>query len=400
MKRLLVLFLGLLLVMSFSGCNVLSSADSDNLDFHENAAYDSDITDLDNDLFIFTWLSFTELAVDDECQSSVAYEKRTRELFSKMKNMGVTDCFVQVRPFCDALYDSELFPKSVYAEKAVDFDVLRVVTQTAKDYAINCHGWINPYRISYESEGVTDNFAVKKVAEKDKTAIIETPSGTFFNPSSQAVRSLIISGVRELMENYSLKGIHIDDYFYPADIKNQDKASYEKYRKSGGSLSLDNWRRENVTTLIKSLCLVVKTYGEEKLFSISPSGSIEDNYNKLYADVEYWADSPECCDIILPQLYFGFENEKMPFEKCLEQWLDLTEDRSRLMPGLALYKVGQYDKYALSGSKEWQKNSDILKRQVSLIKKSCGGFGLYSASYINFSEIFLSRELNNLKSVL
>lgn len=106
--------------------------------------------------------------------------------------------------------------------------------------------------------------------------------------------------------------------------------------------------------------------------------------------------------MVLPQIYFGFENETMPFEECLESWINIT-DKSKvtLIPGLALYKCSQEDRFAGDGRNEWQEKSDIIARQVSMIKdRGLQGFALYSSSYINFSETFTSQELNNLKSVL
>ena len=106
--------------------------------------------------------------------------------------------------------------------------------------------------------------------------------------------------------------------------------------------------------------------------------------------------------MILPHIYFGFENSALPFEACLDRWLSITDkSKVKLIPGLALYKCGKEDIFAGNGKTEWQNNSDIIKRQViSLREKGCQGFALYSSSYINFSETFSAKELNNLKSVL
>lgn len=106
--------------------------------------------------------------------------------------------------------------------------------------------------------------------------------------------------------------------------------------------------------------------------------------------------------MVLPQIYFGFDNETLPFEKCLENWLDITDtEKVKLIPGLALYKCGKEDEFAGKGKSEWQENSDIISRQVKLLKgKGCKGFAVYSSTYINFSETFTKKELNNLKSVL
>ncbi len=402
MKKLTALLLVFALCFCFSGCQLLTSGDSENLDFHEDAAYDSEMIDEDNDSFIFTWLNYMEIAVTDTLKEKFAYESHIARLFENMKKINVTDCFVQVRPFADAMYESNFYPVSEYAERA-DFDVFGVITDTAKDYDIAVHAWINPYRIKNDigrKELTSDSFLLKYYENGE---IILTDRGAYFNPACLSVQRLIIGGAKELMENYDIKGIHIDDYFYPPDVYSADKAQFDFYKKSGGKLGCEDWRRENVNALVKSLYLTVKSFGEDKIFSISPAGNIVKSENELYADVSRWCSEKGYCDIILPQIYFGFENESLPFEKCLSQWKEICKSgKVRLVPALALYKVGKTDEFAGdSGEDEWQENSDILKRQIELIKKGgCGGFALYSASYINFSETFLSEELNNIKSVI
>ena len=401
MKKLIYIILLLLLLLCFAGCGLHSSEDNPTLDIHENAAYDGKLDNTtkaisDDDSFIFTWLTYGELGVTDNLREKADYEAYIDVLFKNMKEIGVTDCFVQVRPFADAMYESELFPLSIYAEKAENFDPFETVIATAEKHKIAVHAWINPYRIS---GGELSEDSV--YYEEYKDDIIALPTGTYFNPASLKVQKLILSGVGELMTKYSIKGIHIDDYFYPETIENEDKKQYEEYKKDGGKKTLSDWRRENVNSLLSAMYLRVKSYGEEKIFSVSPCGNTEKNYSQLYADVELWCKGGYC-DIVLPQIYFGFENETMPFERCLDEWIGITDsEKVKLMPGLALYKCGKEDGFAGKGKNEWQENSDIILRQVKLIKeKGCQGFALYSASYINFSETFTKKELNNLKSVL
>ncbi len=394
-KRFVAVLLFPLILWGFCGCHLLTSDDSENLEFHENAAYDSDMIDEDDDSFIFTWLSYMEIAVTQKLKEQEAYTDYIDILFDNMTKIGVTDCFVQVRPFADAFYKSAYFPVSSYAEKA-DFDVLEVISRVAKKYDISIHAWINPYR----TQGDISFFTNRGI---DKEHIIETPSGTYFNPAALPVQKLIIDGAKELLENYDIKGIHIDDYFYPPDMNSADESQYASYKENGGKLGLGQWRRENVNSLLKSLYITVKSYGKNKVFSVSPSGDADKSINQLYADVKLWCSEEGYCDIILPQLYFGFENESLPFNETLDLWAEIT-DRSKvkLVPALALYKSGKEDIYAgESGKNEWCENSDILKRQVeSLRERKINSFGIYSASYINFSETFLSEELNNLKSML
>lgn len=401
MKKLVYIIILIVMLMCLTGCGLHSDEDNPTLDINENAAFDGklDNTDKslnDEDSFIFTWMTYNELKVTDSLSKKGEYESYIEGLFTRMKEIGVTDCFVQVRPFADAVYESELFPTSIYAENAEDFDPFETVMSVAQKHKIGVHAWINPYRIS---SGELSEDSV--YYEKYKDEIITLSSGTYFNPASLKAQNLILSGIDEILGKYNVKGIHIDDYFYPETIENEDKKQYDLYKNNGGIKSLGNWRRENVNSLVSAMYLKVKSFGEDKIFSVSPCGNIEKNYSQLYADVYSWCRGGYC-DMVLPQIYFGFDNETLPFEKCLENWIDITDtEKVKLIPGLALYKCGKEDEFAGKGKSEWQENSDIISRQVKLLKeKGCKGFAVYSSTYINFSETFTKKELNNLKSVL
>lgn len=403
-KKLFCIIMTVAICFSLVGCGLYSSDDNPTLDVHEEAVFDDDEEDTskamsDEDSFLFTWMTYSEIRVTDALAEKTAYEKHIKGLFNNMKKIGVTDCFVQVRPFADAMYKSEYYPLSVYAEKAKDFDPFAVIVSLGKSHGVNIHAWINPYRIS--SSKLTSSNPYYEMSNSDAEYIVTTASGVYFNPCSLKAQTLILSGVEELMENYSIKGIHIDDYFYPADFGDKDTVQYESYCKKGGDKDIASWRRENVNSLIAAIYLKVRSFGEDKIFSVSPSGNIKKNYSQLYVDVYEWCKGGYC-DIILPQIYFGFENESLPFGRCFEEWLNITDrDKVRLIPALALYKAGKEDVFAGDGKYEWKDKGDIISRQVKLMKESnCKDFALYSSSYINFSEKFTAQELKNLQSVI
>lgn len=392
LKKIICLILIALIFLFFTGCGLHSDEDNLTLDIHENAAFDGKLDNTtngisDEDSFIFTWMTYSEIAVTDTLKGKNDYEKHIDSLFKKMKTAGVTDCFVHVRPFADAMYSSEYYPASVYMKKANDFNPFDVIVSLGESYGIGIHAWVNPYRIS--SKPLADNSHYYKRYRQENSDIISAVSGVYFNPCRLEVQSLIIEGIDELLSNYDIKGIHIDDYFYPPDFGNKDKRDYEAYVEKGGKLSLSQWRKENINSLVSAIYCKVKSFGEDKIFSISPGGNIKRNTEEIYADVYSWCKGGYC-DIILPQIYFGFENETLPFESCLDSWLSITDkEKVTLIPALALYKRGKEDIYAGSGKDEWRKNADIIQRQIEMIKrKDCQGFGLYSVSYINFSETF------------
>ena len=114
-----------------TGCALHDDDDNPILDIHENAAYEGKFYDNndsdDEDSFLFTWMTYSEIRVTDDLKTKTAYEKYIGGLFENMKRIGVTDAFVQVRPFADSMYPSEYFPLSIYAGKADSFDPFSVI---------------------------------------------------------------------------------------------------------------------------------------------------------------------------------------------------------------------------------------------------------------------------------
>ncbi len=375
----------------------------------ENTTVQTPVNQQSSSLFSASWLSYIELSLVSGRNTKESYTAYIDGIFDNMKKIGITDVFVQVRPFADAFYPSDIFPTSAYVASeqgaAMPFDVFGVIIERAKMKGLSVHAWINPYRVSHGNN-------IKALSEKNPARqmyskginedVAVTEKGIYFNPASENVRKLITDGARELLEKYDIKGIHIDDYFYFGNCGDFDSRQYGVYTSLGGKLSLADWRRENVSTLLSTLYSTVKSFGQDKIFSVSPAGDIAKCYNESYADVYLWCREEGYCDMIIPQIYFGFENEKLPFTRCLEDWMALCAgSRVNLTVGLALYKAGQEDTYALSGKNEWINNSDIIARQVKLLRdKKCYGYALYSGTYIDFDEKIFAEELNNLKTMV
>lgn len=329
------------------------------------------------------WLTCYELSAMLKSGKKSDFIQNVNKMLDECDAKDLNTVFIHVRPFSDSVYPSEIFPLSEYilssSGKKPQFDVLDVFISLAKERNYSVHAWINPYRISYASE--LDNSIINNKSVKD--AVIQTSTGFFLDPSSDVTRKLILDGAREVLDNYEVDGIHIDDYFYPTTDKSFDEKSYKSYCSAGGNLDLKQWRTENVNALVASLYSLVHQY-KDKVFSISPAADIDKNINEYYADVKLWMRSEGFADIIIPQIYFGFKNEKMPFEKVAAEWGNLKRNDSvSIYCGLALYKQGEEDEFAGSGKNEWITDKDIIERQKEYIRTE-GFTGYVLFSYNNF----------------
>lgn len=356
---------------------------------------DTDKTEQSEEL-IGVWITFSELG--DFADKN--FEEEFTACVQKCRDIGINNIFVHVRPFCDAVYQSDIYPQSKYTEK-YSGDALEFMVNAAHKNGIKIHAWINPYRVSTASNDINtlpDNSPAKQWLTDDNAAndknVCITDSGIYLNPAESEVKKLILGGVREIIENYAVDGVHLDDYFYPTTAAAFDEESYSEYKQTVSvPLDLGDWRRQNVNGLIHTLYCAVKAYNKNIMFGISPAADIDRCYNELYADIEGWAHGGYV-DYIMPQLYFGFEYpiEKFKFNNLLPVWQAMLEDTSaELYIGLANYKIGTDNE---PDRAEWNSSNNIIARQIALLREeNVNGFVFFS-----YSSLFSNNDLNILQT--
>ena len=137
--------------------------------------------------------------------------------------MDLNTVFLQVRPSADALYRSGLFPQSRYvsgtcgASPDGDFDVLAYWVEGAHKRGLQLHAWINPYRITRNGREELDALPESSPARQHPEWVVEYDGNYYFNPGLPAVQQLVMDGAAEIVRNYDVDGIHLDDYFYPRE---------------------------------------------------------------------------------------------------------------------------------------------------------------------------------------
>lgn len=348
------------------------------------------------------WVSYMELSMENESsKTQKAFEDKFTEIAQKCSESGFNTLIVQVRPFCDALYKSSYFPWSHILTgtqgENPQYDALQIMCDICKENNLKIHAWINPYRVS-------SNETPKKLSDnnpyiKNSEIGIKTDNGIFLDPSNETAQQLISDGVKEIAENYDVDGIQFDDYFYPTEDESFDKKQYEAYIEKYGkenSMSLDNWRMQNVNTLICKVYRTIKSVDSSVEFGISPQGNIGNN-DGLYADVKSWCTCKGFADYICPQIYFSLENPALTFEDCLDSWTSLDFDENvKLYVGLGGYKAGngEYDE------ETWLLSDSILADEYDILRnnKSVRGFMLYSYSCLE--DDTAKKEINNLINAL
>ena len=326
------------------------------------------------------------------------------KMISALKSNKFNMIILQVRSFSDAIYESQYFPWSMVISEnegeAYHFDVLAYFIEMSHKNNLELHAWINPYRIRTNNDVSTITIKNPAYNLLETNDVDISDNGIYYNPASSNVQKLILDGIEEILENYQVDGIHFDDYFYPnLDIDNENYLEYSKHN----DISKDKYHLLMVNNLVKETHKLTKKH--HVVFGISPEGNIENNYSKNQADVYTWAKSNEYVDYLMPQIYYGFQNEAAPFYNVLKKWDNLVKESNvKILPALAFYKSNQEDLYAKNGKYEWIENDDIIMRQVLLSRnmQSYAGFALFRYDSIFKEEVteVVNSEIKNLKKIM
>ncbi|MEG2378180.1 MAG: family 10 glycosylhydrolase, partial [Clostridia bacterium] len=292
------------------------------------------------------------------------------------KNSGMNAVILQVRPMADSFYKSSIFPWSKYISgkqgvaPSDGFDPLAYYIDGAHKRGMQLHAWINPFRIA-PNDADFAALTPDHPAKKNPAWVVHHSDGQYyFNPGIPEVRALLAKGVSEIVDNYNVDGIHLDDYFYPDEGFN-DTATFKQYG-AGFKTPLD-WRRDNITKLVSQLRDISHAAG--KVFGVSPAGiwankssatpdGSDTRGNESYvahaADTRLWAKNG-LVDYICPQLYWNIGFNVADYKILANWWADVVSGtNTKLYIGMADYKTG-----AKEAADPWHGTSE-MQRQLDL----------------------------------
>ena len=267
----------------------------------------------------------------------------------------MTDIFFQVRPEGDALYRSSLEPWSRFLTgtqgKDPGYDPLAFCVSEAGKRGMRVHAWFNPYRASVKAG---NQLASNHMARRYSRHAHRVGSVVCMDPGSKEVQDHVVKVVADVARRYNVAGIHFDDYFYPYPSVGRlpDGETYEAYRAGGGSLSIGDWRRDNVNRLIARSSQAVKEARPGAVFGVSPFGIYTkgqpstvkaglDQLNEIYADPLKWMRSG-WVDYVAPQLYWK-DDSPQSFTELLKWWRNpkVNPRGVPVYPGIAAYRMSE-----------------------------------------------------------
>ena len=251
---------------------------------------------------------------------------------------GVNAIIFQVRPECDALYESKIEPWSRFLTgtqgKAPSpyWDPLAWMVEECHRRGMEIHAWINPFRA--KTKGTT-SLANQHVAVRHPERIFTYDGLFILNPALPENREYIYNVVEDIVCRYDVDGLHIDDYFYPYPVAGQripDDAEFKRF--SNGIADRGDWRRDQVNVFVKELSERIHKAKPWVKFGVSPFGIYRNkknapnigsetaglqNYDDLYADVLLWVNNG-WVDYCVPQIYWQIGHPSADYKTLIAWW--------------------------------------------------------------------------------
>lgn len=303
-------------------------------------------------------------------EDETSYKQALIDILDTAKAYNLNTIFFQVRPANDALYESKLNPYSRYVmgKEGVkpSFDILKYFITEARLRQIDIHAWCNPYRVSLNGLIKQDDYIktcdpLNLAVRRPDLCVLNKEGQMILNPAKAEVRQHIIDSMLELVDNYDVKGVHFDDYFYPYQGLDDVSNDIKDYEALNHGESLDDFRRNQVTLVVDSVHKALKKKNPDLMFGVSPFGiwknskkdilganvseKATQSYDNQYADSYKWVKEA-MIDYIVPQLYWEFGHPLAPFGDLAKWWIDLCKDTNvKLYIGHGAYRLGNEGEY-------------------------------------------------------
>lgn len=319
-----------------------------------------------------------------------------RALMEKAADLGLNALIFQVRPMCDAFYQSGLEPWSEYLNgesgKAPNpsWDPLKYAVEQAHARGLELHAWFNPYRAGLTSS----KLSARHISKTQPRWVRRYGNFLWLDPTEQGVQDYTTRVILDVVKRYDIDGVHLDDYFYPYPEKDSrgalldfpDGANWARYRKSGGTMERGDWRRDHVNRLVRRLKTEIHQAKSWVTFGISPFGIWRpgspqqirglDAYDLLYADARHWLVNG-WVDYLAPQLYWTIERPETSYSALLSWW------RSQDQRGIPIWPGGAVTHVATTGA-NWP--AQEILRQIDLTRESARpGYVHWNISALNKS---------------
>lgn len=262
-------------------------------------------------------------------------------ILDNYKRANINTVLLQTRVRASVIYPSAIEPWELCltgrAGMSPGYDPLAFCIDECHKRGMELHAWVVCIPIGTTQRQNSHGAASIVKRRRD---LVKTAKGgeMFMQPGKAETADYIADICREIITNYDVDGISLDYIRYPESTYRF--SDDELYSKSTG-LSKDEWRRENITRIVRRVHDAVKSLKPWVKLSSSPIGKYADTrrysaggwnaYHAVWQDPKHWLRE-NYQDMLFPMMYFT-GNNYYPF---LFDWLEGNSGHP-VIPGLGIY---------------------------------------------------------------
>lgn len=263
------------------------------------------------------------------------------QLLDQLKEANFNTVLFQTRLRGDVIYPSayEPFAESItgHTGKIPAYDPLAFAVEECHKRGMEIHAWFVSIPIGNDRQARLHG--KNAVARKHPSFCKHINHSWYLDPGNPETAKYLAGIVREIVTNYDIDGIHFDYIRYPDQaMKFPDQDTYRKY---GNKQPIKDWRRDNITRIVRTCYQTVKSLKPWVKVSSSPIGKYNDTqrytsrgwnaYAIVCQDAQRWLKEG-IHDALFPMMYFQ-GNNFYPFA------LDWQENKNGrwIVPGLGIY---------------------------------------------------------------
>ena len=248
----------------------------------------------------------------------------------------------QARTRGDVLYRSAIEPFNAILTGSVGqdpgYDPLAFAVEECHRRGMECHAWF--VTLPLGSRKHVNSLGAQSVRRKKPAICAPYKSEYFLNPGHPDTRLYLKGLVEEIVKRYDVDGVHFDYLRYPERAGNRFP-DLQLFRRYGQGRTLAQWRRDNISEIVRTLYRSVKALKPWVKVSSSPVGKYNDTpryssrgwnaFQTVHQDVQGWLGEG-IQDQIYPMLYFR-DDHFYPFAL---DWQENANGR-HVVPGLGIY---------------------------------------------------------------
>ena len=255
-------------------------------------------------------------------ENIVKQKKELTDILDKLQEARINTVILQTRVRGNLIYPSriETWCESFSGEAGCSpgYDPLAFAIEECHKRGMEIHAWM--VTIPLGSVEVHKDMGAQSITKRNPKICTRFRNNWYLNPGHPETKNYLKEIVKELVTNYDIDGIHLDYIRYPdRPIRFPDASDYRKYGR--GFDNLAQWRRNNITEIVRTIHAEVKKLKPWVKVSSAPLGKYRDTqrypsrgwnaYHAVHQEAQLWMHEG-IHDMIFPMLYYR-NNDFYPF---------------------------------------------------------------------------------------